>query len=151
MSADYELKTIPTIRLVAIEATLAFDEIGQHIRPMFDEVAAALDHAEGALEVPIATYSATASGMEVIVGFAHPGPAPAGTRLVDLPEITAVCGVLHGPLSGLQPAWEAMHNWIVAKNYTFAGPCREVYVRAQSEDQSDWITELQQPVVQNQG
>src|SRR5690625_2871845 len=115
MPADYDLKTIPTIRLVAIEATLAFDEIGQHIRPMFDEVAAALGHADGALEVPIATYSAASSGMEVIVGFAHPGPASTGPQLIDLPEVTAVCGVLHGPLSGLQPAWEAMHNWIVTK------------------------------------
>ena len=26
------------------------------------------------------------------------------------------------------------------------GPCRELYVRAVSEDQSDWVTELQQPV-----
>ena len=29
----------------------------------------------------------------------------------------------------------------------YAGPCREVYVRAIPPDQSDWVTELQQPVV----
>jgi len=41
-----------------------------------------------------------------------------------------------------------MHRWVVENNYAYAGPCRELYVRAESEDQQDWVTELHQPVHQ---
>ena len=34
----------------------------------------------------------------------------------------------------------------VASGAVVAGPCRELYVRAEGEDQSDWVTELQQPI-----
>lgn len=146
MSADYVVKTIPAVRLVAHTATLDPDRLGEHIEPMFDAVAAALQHACGSLSTPIATYAETEAGMTVVVGYANPGPAPGGTELVDLPEATAVCGVHLGPMTGIQASWQELHRWIVDNGYTFAGPCRELYVRAESEDQADWVTELQQPV-----
>jgi effector-binding domain-containing protein len=46
-------------------------------------------------------------------------------------------------------SWQAMHRWLVDNKYEYAGPCRELYVRAVSDDQQDWVTELQQPVRQN--
>ena len=49
-------------------------------------------------------------------------------------------------MSGIGASWQALHRWVVANGYTFTGPCRELYVRAESEDQADWVTELQQPV-----
>ena len=43
-------------------------------------------------------------------------------------------------------SWQAIHSETLARDLELAGPCRELYVRAISEDQSDWVTELQQPV-----
>jgi len=39
-----------------------------------------------------------------------------------------------------------VHEEVLARGLVPTGPCREVYVRAVSEDQADWVTELQQPV-----
>lgn len=55
MTADYVVKTIPAVRLVASRATLEPDRLGEHIGPTFDEVATALRHARGALDTPMAT------------------------------------------------------------------------------------------------
>jgi len=146
MSADFVVKTLPAVRLVARTATLDPDRLGEHIGPMFDAVATALHHTCGALSAPIATYAETEKGMDVIVGYANPGPAPAETELVDLPEAAAVCGAHMGPMTGIHASWQDLHRWVVGNGYTFAGPCRELYVRAESDDQADWVTELQQPV-----
>lgn len=146
MTADYVVKTIPATRLVARTATLDPDRLGEHIGPMFEAVAAALHYAEGSLETPIATYAEGEEGMDVVVGYTNPGPAPSGTDLVDLPEVTAVCGEHHGPMSGIRASWQALHRWIIDNGYTMTGSCRELYVRAESADQADWVTELQQPV-----
>jgi len=146
MSADYVVKTVPATELVARTATLQPQVLAEHIGPMSDAVATALRHAPGALDVPIATYAETESGMEVAVGYANPGPAPGGTEVITLPEVTAVCGVHLGPMAGIRASWQDLHRWVLDNGYTFAGPCRELYVRAEADDQADWVTELQQPV-----
>lgn len=66
---------------------------------------------------------------------------------VSLTETTAVCGVHLGRMDNIQASWQDLHRWVVDNGYTFAGPCRELYVRSEPADQSDWVTELQQPVV----
>jgi DNA-binding transcriptional MerR regulator len=146
VSADYVVKTIPAVRLIARTATLDPDHLNEHVEPMFDSVANALQHTCGALSTPIATYAETETGMDVTVGYAGQGPAPDGTTVVSLPEVIAVCGVHLGPMTGIQDSWQQLHRWVLANRYTFAGPCRELYIRAESENQADWVTELQQPV-----
>ena len=113
---------------------------------MFDEVSAALRHVDGALDTPVATYAEVDEGMEVRVGYAWGGPAPQGTEAVDLAEATAVCGVHLGEMARIGESWQALHRWVTDNGYRYDGPCRELYVRAESEDQADWVTELQQPV-----
>lgn len=146
VSKDYVVKTVPAMRLVALTATVNADQLGEHIEPMFDAVAAAMRHICGSLSTPIATYAETEAGMDVVVGYAYAGPPPEGTEVVELPEATAVCGVHLGPMTHVQESWQDLHRWVVTNSYSFAGPCREFYVRAQSGDQADWVTELQQPV-----
>ena len=85
-------------------------------------------------------------GMQVAVGYAWSGPAPAGTEPIDLAEATAVCGVHLGEMARIGESWQALARWVTANGYRFDGPCREFYVRSESEDQRDWVTELQQPV-----
>jgi effector-binding domain-containing protein len=121
-------------------------DIGLHLEAMFDAVTRAIGDVPGAFETPIATYAETEEGLEVVAGFVGTGPAPASCTLVDYPERTAVCGVHLGEMSRIGESWQALHRWIAANDYRYADPCREVYVRAESPDQSDWVTELQQPV-----
>jgi effector-binding domain-containing protein len=146
MPEDYVLKTVPATRLAALSATVDPDTLGEHVEPMFVRVGAALEHEDGALSTPIATYAETEEGVEVVVGYAWSGPLPAGLERVDLAATEAVCGVHLGPMHDIQASWQDLHRWVVDNGYSFAGPCRELYVRARSEDQSDWVTELQQPV-----
>ena len=146
MSADYVVKSLPAVRLVARTATLEFEQLSERIGPMFDAVAAGLGHIPGALATPIATYSMTEAGLDVATGYAYAGEAPPGTDVVELPAVDAVCGVHLGPMATIGESWQAMHRWIVDNGYEFAGPCRELYVRAEGEDQADWVTELQQPI-----
>ena len=143
---DYVLKTVPALRLAALTATVDPDSVSETVEPMFVRVGAALEHERGALDTPVATYAETENGTAIVVGYAHCGPVPAGLETVELPASRAVCGVHLGPMTTIQASWQALHRWVVDNGYGFAGPCRELYVRARSEDQSDWVTELQQPV-----
>lgn len=146
VSPDYVVKTVPALRLVATRAVLARDQFATEIGPMFGRVAEGIGHVEGSLATPVATYDEADDGTEVVVGYAWGGPAPAGTEAVELPDQRAVCGVHLGPMDTIGESWQALHRWVTENGYTFAGPCRELYVRAEGEDQSDWVTELQQPV-----
>ncbi len=146
MSPDYVVKTLPALRLIGRRAVIDPDTIGEHVEPMFDAVSAALRHVEGALATPLATYAEVDEGMEVTVGYAWGGAPPQGTEAVDLAEATAVCGVHLGEMARIGESWQALHRWVSDNGYHYDGPCRELYVRAESEDQADWVTELQQPV-----
>jgi DNA-binding transcriptional MerR regulator len=146
MSPDYVIKTLPALRLVGRRAVIDPDTIGMHVGPMFDEVSATLRHVDGALATPVATYAEADEGMEVTVGYAWGGAVPQGTEAIDLPEATAVCGVHLGEMARISESWQALHRWVSDNGYRYDGPCRELYVRAKSEDQADWVTELQQPV-----
>lgn len=58
-----------------------------------------------------------------------------------------MCGVHLGPMDTSAALWQALHQAIEARGVVRDGPCRELYVRAEpAEDQSAWVTELQQPV-----
>lgn len=147
MPNDYVLKSQPSLRLVVRTAILDPDRMGKHIGPMFGAVADALGHVAGALETPVATYAPTDDGMDVAVGYTtNLSEAPEGTEFIDLPTVEAVCGVHLGPMATIRESWQEMHRWIHDNGYELIGPCRELYVRAESEDQANWVTELQQPV-----
>ena len=146
VSPDYVVKTVPAMTLAARTARVDHDQVGEHIEPMFDAVGAALRNICGSLSTPIATYAETETGMDIVVGYAYAGSPPEGTEVVELPEASAVCGVHLGPMTRIQESWQDLHRWVVNNGFAFAGPCREFYVRAESDDQLDWVVELQQPV-----
>jgi effector-binding domain-containing protein len=114
---------------------------------MFGAVEDALPDTCGLLDTPIAEYDLTDDGMHLTVGYAYSGEPLEGLELIDLPAVErSVCGIHLGPMSGIRDSWHALHAEMLARGYVPSGPCRELYVRAASDDQSDWVTELQQPV-----
>jgi len=123
------------------------DEVGAAVGPLFESVENVLGDECGALSTPIAQYELTEDGMEITAGYAYGGERREGSELVDLPAVElAICGVHLGSMDRIRETWGAVHAEIIARGFVPSGPCRELYVQAVSEDQSDWVTELQQPV-----
>lgn len=138
-------KPLPALRLAA-QTTVVNEqpEIANVIGDMFDSVAAALS--EVALGMPIAQYRSVEEGIEVVAGFEYSGSASDDFGIVELPGAsTAVCGVHLGSMDKIHESWQAVHQEILARKGAPNGPCREVYVRSNTPDQADWVTELQQP------
>ncbi len=78
---------------------------------------------------------------------AGPDPVPGDAwEVVELPGIErAATYTHHGDMPGIGTAWHHLMSAAAAAGDEFMGPCREVYVYAEGP-QSEWITELQQPV-----
>lgn len=140
-------KPLPAVRLAAHTASVPQAEVGDAVGPLFASIENVLGDECGALSTPIAQYRLTEDGMEITAGYAYNGDRRADFEFVDLPAVeVAICGVHLGAMDGIRESWDAVHSEILARGYVPNGPCRELYVRAVSEDQSDWVTELQQPV-----
>ncbi|WP_029264780.1 MULTISPECIES: MerR family transcriptional regulator [unclassified Microbacterium] len=140
-------KPLPAVRLAAIRTIVADQPaVAAVVGPAFDAVAEIIGD-QHSLSTPIAEYETLDDGLQVIAGYAYTGPAQAGFEIIELPAAAAaVCGIHLGSMDRIAESWQAIHTEIFARGLVHDGPCRELYVRAVSEDQSDWVTELQQPV-----
>ncbi|WP_433122343.1 MerR family transcriptional regulator [Arthrobacter koreensis] len=141
-------KPLPAVRLAARRAVVSEQpEVPRVVGPLFDAVGALLAPSGTPGGVPVAEYDMGEDGLRITAGFAHTGPVPDGAEAVELPAVpTAVCGVHLGSMEHIAESWQAVHAEILARGFTPSGPCREVYLRSESADQADWVTELQQPV-----
>lgn len=140
-------KPLPAVRLAAIRTVVADQPaVAGVVGPAFDAVAEIIGDTHS-LATPIAQYETLDDGLQVVAGYTYSGPARDGFEIVELPGATeAVCGIHLGSMEHIAESWHAIHTEIFARGLVHDGPCRELYVRAVSEDQSDWVTELQQPV-----
>ena len=140
-------KPLPAVRLAAIRTIVADQPaVAGVVGPAFDAVAEIIGD-QHSLSTPIAEYETLDDGLQVIAGYAYTGPAQDGFEIIELPAAAgAVCGIHLGSMDRIAESWQAIHTEIFARGLVHDGPCRELYVRAVSEDQSDWVTELQQPV-----
>lgn len=141
-------KSLPAVRVAARRVVVADQsEVAAVVGPAFDVVAEIIGEECGALTTPIAQYATLEDGLEVIAGYAYTGPVRDGFEVIELPaEDAAVCGIHLGSMDHIAESWQTVHAEIIARGLEHSGPCRELYVRAVTEDQSDWVTELQQPV-----
>ncbi len=144
-------KPLPAVRLAAATGRPENGDMAGLVSGLFERAQRAIGDAEGAFDVPIAVYDFGEGGMHVTAGFEWSGPAPDGLEIVELPSVAeAVCGIHLGAMAGIGASWQAVHVEIAARGMTPAGPNREFYVRAApDEDQSAWVTELQQPVARS--
>lgn len=150
-SIEIVQKSLPALRLAARQTRVAArHEIAGFVGPAFDAVAQIISTECGMLETPVAQYDIDEEGMTVTVGYDYRGEQLPGFDIVELPTVDAAfCGVHLGSMDGIASSWQALHEEIIARGYEPSGPCRELYVRAESETQADWVTELQQPVVKS--
>ena len=75
-----------------------------------------------------------------------PQVAP-GYDVVELPPIPTAAVLTHrGDMPSIGRSWMELMDQLVADGYRIVGPTREIYVDAESPDQSTWVTELVAPV-----
>lgn len=149
MSAnDYLEKSLPALRLDARSAVVAHQpDIAGFVGSAFDSIADVIGDNAGALDTPVAVYDFAENGVRVTVGYVYEGDDREGIEIVEVASSDrALCTVHHDPMDGIISSWQALREEITQRGLKPSGPCREVYVRSYPEDQSDWITELQQPV-----
>ena len=146
---EFVVKSLPALRLAAGRATVEEQpQIAEVIEPLFAEMAAAVSAAGGSLATPVAVYDVDETGVRITAGYDYTGSPAPGFELVDLAAVPeAMCGVHLGTMDTIAASWQALHQAIEAQQLVPDGPCRELYVRAEpAVDQSEWVTELQQPV-----
>lgn len=148
VSMEIVQKSLPPLRLAAHETRVgARHEIAGFVGPAFDSIAEVIGTTCGTLETPVVQYANDEDGIAVTVGYAYRGPENPSFDIIELPAFeTAFCGIHLGSMEGIASSWQALHAELVARGFEPSGPCRELYVRAESSDQADWVTELQQPV-----
>lgn len=139
-------KSLPPVRLAAHAARVTDQsQVASVVGPMFGAVAGSLGESDRGL--PIAEYDMSDTGLEIVVGYEYEGEPRDDFEVVDLPPVAlAVCYTHRGTMATIGDAWQALFDESIARGYIPSGPCREVYLVDGSEDQSDWVTELQQPV-----
>lgn len=150
---EYVVKSLPSRTVAAARASVATQpEIGAVVGPLFGEVAGAVSAAGGCPETGVAVYEMDGSSpddeIRVLVGYDYAGAPAPGFEVVALPAVDrCVCAVHLGSMETIGDSWQALTRWLDAQGWSPAGPGREVYLRAwPPDDQSDWVTELQQPV-----
>ncbi len=146
---EYVVKSLPGRRIAAREATVTSQpEIAAVVEPLFGAVAGAVDAAGGCPQTGVATYAADEEGVRIVLGYDYSGEPAPGFDVHTLPAVEqAVCAVHLGAMDTIGASWQALFAWVEAQGWTPAGPCREIYlVASPDDDQSGWVTELQQPV-----
>jgi effector-binding domain-containing protein len=144
-------KPLPYVRLAALTETVASQpEVAAVVGPLFDQVADVLRDAGAAPGRTLAENHKNKQGVRHTVGFVYDGPAIDGIVIVELPAVEAAFTATHlGTMETIDDSWDAVNQAITAQGATAEGACREVYLQSESEDQADWITELQQPVTRS--
>ncbi len=132
-------------------ATLKTTEIGPFLGKTFGEVASYLERkGAGPAGMPFARYHPSAPDtFEVEAGFpaTTPTSGEGDVEPSDLPGGPAAVTVHVGPYDTMQPAYEALRNWVREQGGVTAGDAWEVYLTDPdaNPDVSTWRTEVVQP------
>ncbi len=148
---EYVVKSLPARTLAARSATAASQaEIAAVVGPLFGEIAREIASVGGCPETGVGVYDMSEDGLEMLIGYDYAGAAvDASFEVVALPAVPdAVCAVHLGAMETVHDSWLALSRWADANGWSPDGPCREIHLLAEpQDDQSGWVTELQQPVV----
>lgn len=141
-------KGLPALRLAARTVTVPDQpSVAGVVGGLFDAVADAIGVDAASAGTGVALYDMDEGGVHVTVGFTYEGAEGDGFEVLEVPPAPrALSAVHHGTMAGIGASWRALHAAVLEHHLVPAWPSREVYVRSESEDQEDWITELQQPV-----
>jgi effector-binding domain-containing protein len=150
-------QSVPAQRVATLTRTAAgfgFEHIGPVVGPMFPDAAARLDSAGvrrygPAVAVYTADESGDGSGVLVTAGFVVEDDVAEvpGLDVHVLPAVPeAAVATHHGAVDRIGDSWEALAEAVQARGARFSDACREVYLTPGDRPQSEWVTELVQPI-----
>ncbi|WP_380286030.1 MerR family transcriptional regulator [Kitasatospora purpeofusca] len=155
---DVVVKRVPAVRvaeLTGLAASYEPQDITPVIGPLFDELCGRLAAAGIAHTGPsVARYEDTGDGdgsvrIRVAVPIAT-SVDPAGEHglsVVDLPAVEEAATLVHrGSMDDSLGSVQALARFIEENGYRSTGYARELYLEC-PEEVTDWVTELQEPVV----
>lgn len=155
-TADVTFRSIPAQRVATITRRAAgygSQNIGPVIGPIFPEVEQRLQSAGIGYGPAIAIYSADESGdgsdVLITAGFVLEGDAEglSGVDVHVLPAVEqAAVTTHHGSMEHIDESWMALVDRVKARGAVLSDACREVYLTPGDRPQSEWVTELVQPI-----
>ncbi|MCP2341453.1 MerR family transcriptional regulator [Actinomadura rupiterrae] len=151
-SEDVVVRNLPPVRVAEVSGVATgFDNIGPVIQPLYGELFQLLEKAGIAPSGPGIAYYEDAPDGGVLVHACVQVDAPLHDddrlRVLDLPAVEQAATIMHhGAPAAALPTIQALGRWIDANGYRSTGYPREVNLEC-PENQDDWVTELQEPVV----
>ena len=147
MGLEFVEKELPALTVCGLtDHVPEQSDIGPRVGPMFGAVDQAFAAAGRTPAAPgYAWYSDTGDGLDIVVGHVLDTPVPGTTEFTLPAEPRAVTAVYRGDMAGIGAAWQELGAHVQRLELDFAGPCREIYLQFEGP-QSEWVTELQQPV-----
>ena len=155
MSTEVEYRPLDGVTVYAIEGRapgMGPENVSPVIDQLMPRLIGAIEATGGVPREPgVFWYEAVPDSEELAVHIsftADPQPRAAdGYEIVDLPPVaTAAVLTHHGDMPSIGRSWMALMDQIVTDGYRIVGPTREIYVDAESDDQSTWVTDLVAPV-----
>jgi DNA-binding transcriptional MerR regulator len=145
-----QVAAVRVAELTGVAQSYGPQHIGPVVQPLYQQLMCALAEA-GVTPVghAIAYYEDTPDGIgvhaAVPVDVEPGGDGP--FAIVDLPAIEAATAIHRGPMDDVLGTLDATARWIEENGYRTTGLHREVYLDTTGADQSDWVTEIQEPIV----
>ena len=138
--------------VVGIRTTVAMNEIGNVMGPLFGEVHGHIQRSGGRpAGMPLAIYHSVPTDtvdLECAIPVAAPIAGAGRVQAGELPAGTAVTVTHIGPYDNLPQTWAALTAWMQSQKLEGAGAPWEVYVTdpGAEPDQSKWRTDIFFPV-----
>jgi DNA-binding transcriptional MerR regulator/effector-binding domain-containing protein len=156
LATDVVFQAVPAQRVATITRTAAgygSRTIGPVVGPIFPEVEALLAAAGVATGPAVAVYDSDESGdgstVRVTAGFeigAGVAEVP-GLDIHVLPALDQAAIATHrGSMETIDRSWHALMDATRGRGAVLSDACREIYLTPGDRPQSEWVTQLVQPV-----
>lgn len=147
---DITTKTVPamtTLGLREVAASATQEDIGPVITAMYPKIMACFKQTGAHPVGPSVAYYTPAPDVSDDALWVHatfPASAPAvpGLQTVEIPAAEVASLIHQGAMTGIDAAYQNLQRWVRENGLTATGSAREVYLEM-SQDQADWITEVQ--------
>lgn len=144
---EFILKIVEAMPIVARSFVVpAQPQMAEAVGPLFEVASERLTAAGGCAETGVGVYDSTEDGLSVIAGYLHHGAAVDGLEAHVLPAGPVAAAVHLGEMSTAGRTLQGLLAWCEQQGHQPDGPYRYIHLEADGTDQSDWVTEVQQPV-----
>ncbi len=145
---EFVVKPLAATRVASLNETVGeVEQIGQVVGPLFERLESRLREVGAKIVGPaVACYGADGENIRVQVGFPFAGAPDDTFSVEEVPAEPEAATLIHrGAMDSIGESWQALAAWVAESGYELSGVCREVYLETPMDDQSKWVTELQQP------